>query len=119
MLTERHCLAEDNKLLETGIIRLADLIYLLESTLETIDQEQVYKLFEPLIKANTDTFAQLGFHLIPTINLAVDNSLHSVKGTTPTNDPQMDGTICSTIREGYRRGDKVIRTAEVIVYKYN
>ncbi|TDV57470.1 nucleotide exchange factor GrpE [Actinophytocola oryzae] len=47
-----------------------------------------------------------------------DRRRHRAVGTRPTDDEALDGHVCDARRPGYRTEEKVVRFAEVVVFKF-
>ena len=47
-----------------------------------------------------------------------DYNRQSVSGTHPTDDPEQDDMVCSTVRPGYQFHGQLVRPQEVIIYVY-
>lgn len=48
-----------------------------------------------------------------------DESLHEAISVVPTNDENMDNTICDIIEQGYKTSTYIVKYTKVIVNKYN
>ncbi len=55
--------------------------------------------------------------LRPELGTPFDPALHQASGSVPTNEPARDRTVAEVRREGLVDGPKLLRAAEVIVYR--
>ncbi len=55
---------------------------------------------------------------IDSVNIEFDPNLHEPMKTEETDDSEKDHKIVQIIQKGYKMGDKVIRPARVVVWKY-
>jgi hypothetical protein len=63
---------------------------------------------------------EAGYQVItPSTGQPFDDSDQHCVGTWPTDNAELDETVASTERVGYRRGNILVRAAEVIVYQYS
>jgi molecular chaperone GrpE len=60
-----------------------------------------------------------GISAIDTVGVEFDPNLHEPMKTEETEDASQDHKIAQIIQKGYKMGERVIRPARVIVYKFN
>lgn len=85
----------------------------LESVHDPADRaglEQIVRQFESALR-------ELGVERMEVQGKPFDLNEHDAVMTVPTEDPKQDDTVANVVANGYRYGDKVMKHAQVIVYK--
>lgn len=59
-----------------------------------------------------------GYHVIDPTGQPFDSRHHEGLHNRPTDDPAQQSVVAATVRPGYRRGNRVVRQPEVVVYQY-
>lgn len=59
-----------------------------------------------------------GYQVIDPAGQRFDSRYHEGLHNRPTDDPAQDLIVAATVRPGYRRGTRVVRQPEVVVYQY-
>jgi hypothetical protein len=91
----------------TGIDELA------RKYLRLVDEASSPALYEEAVEA----LASAGFRLINPVGQKFDPTLHLAVGRRATSDPHAHNVIAETIRQGCYRDGRVVREAEVVVYR--
>ena len=121
LVAELH---EDNRRLRDGELReaLAPLIRGLARILDDVDRMRQTRPDDADL-AHIDSRVREVLHdagaltLRPELGTPFDPRLHQASGSVPTNEPARDRTVAEVRREGLVDGPKLLRAAEVIVYR--
>jgi len=107
---------EDNKLYEKTLIKYFDMIDRLEEVVNQIENKEFKTAVVAVVKEKNEINSKIGMQEIPGKGTKLDPEVHYVRDKEITDKQEFQGTIKEVIRKGYRRGIKVLRKADVIVY---
>lgn len=66
----------------------------------------------------TKTLADAGMEVVNPLGERFDPNFQEAVLLTPTDDPEQDETVSQVLRVGYRLGDRLLRPAQVAVYRH-
>ncbi len=64
------------------------------------------------------TLTDAGMEIVDPVGERFDPNYHEALLVAPTDDPEQDGIVSQVILVGYRLGDRLLRPAQVQVYRY-
>jgi hypothetical protein len=73
---------------------------------------------ELLTEVLDDTLRQGGVQIVNPTGFRANPAEHRTAGTDPAPDPHQDGVISRTLRPGFIDAGRVVRAADVVVYKW-
>ena len=113
---EKNKVKKDIDSLEKGMLEYFDIISAFKKAAETFEDKTFLDAAKVAIKASEQINSSLGIQLIPSDpGQSIDPKYHYVVKSIHTNEKSKDSTINKTLEHGYRRGDKILRLASVIV----
>ncbi len=65
-----------------------------------------------------DTLREAGVQIVDPTGMRANPSEHRTAGTDPASTPDQDGVISRILRPGFLDAGRVVRAAEVVVYKW-
>ncbi|MBT3824080.1 MAG: nucleotide exchange factor GrpE [Candidatus Marinimicrobia bacterium] len=116
---ERIKVIRDNERLEKGVIEYNDILNNIERAAQFTKLPDLVEMTSIAIKAVEQINAKLGIIEIPAEPFSTpDAEYHMIINTEITENESADGKIATVDKKGYRRGDKLLRLASVIVFKW-
>jgi molecular chaperone GrpE (heat shock protein) len=118
VLEQKRQLANQLRTAERGFLDLLDLVDGLRGITKMIEDKAIADTIRVTLKAKDQICERVGVQLIPCIGMIVDSEVHFVNETEVTDNPEQNNEISSVIQNGYRLGEKLLRKATVITYKF-
>jgi molecular chaperone GrpE (heat shock protein) len=119
MREERIRVIRDNERLEKGVIELNDIVENLGRAAEVTKIPELAEMITIASKAVDQINAKLGIIKVPAEpHTKIDDEYHIKINTEVSQNKANEGKISGVVEQGYRRGDKVLRRASVIVFKF-
>ena len=118
VLEQKRQLANQLKTIERGFLDLLDLVDGLRGITEIIEDKGLADTVRVTFKAKDQICERVGIQLIPCIGTIVDSDVHFVNETEVSDNRKQNNKISGVIQNGYRIGDKVLRKATVVSYRY-
>ncbi len=95
-----------------------DLKRVAESPCDPEQHEAMHQGVGLIARKLVKTLADAGVEAINPAGERFDPNLHEALTIQPTDDPEQDEVVATVVLEGYRLGDRLLRPAQVIVYRY-
>ena len=118
VLEQKRQLANQLKTAERGFLDLLDLVDGLRGITKMIEDKAIADTIRVTLKAKDQICERVGVQLIPCIGMIVDSEVHFVNETEVTDNQEQNNVVSRVIQDGYRLGEKLLRKATVITYKY-
>ena len=118
VLEQKRQLANQLKTAERGFLDLLDLVDGLRGIAKMIEDKAIADTIRVTLKAKDQICERVGVQLIPCIGMIVDSEVHFVNETEVTDNQEQNNVVSRVIQDGYRLGEKLLRKATVITYKY-
>lgn len=115
---EKNKINQQLKTLERGFLDYCDILDNLEKAADQINDIEFMDSIRVALKAKEQINQRVGIQMIPGHGARLDSEVHYVMDTVRTDQKGLDNTVQKVIENGYRRGDKLMRRATVVTYKY-
>lgn len=106
--------------LDSAVLSVLAVFDDLGRALEVADEEDPAKII-PGVRAVRDSLERnleaLGIVRVGDVGDPFDPDLHEALTAMPTDDPAQSETIAQVFQAGFRRGDRLVRPARVVVYQ--
>jgi len=106
------------KILEKGLIGYFDIIDNMMKSSKQFDDQSYVDLLRVTIKALKQINERIGIIEIPGKGSEIDLDVHYIMGTEITSDKTLDNKVKDVVENGYRIGERLIRKATIIGFKY-
>ena len=106
------------KTLERGFLDYFDILDNLEIAVEQINDKEFLHSVKVALKVKKQINDRMGIQRIPGEGAQLDSEVHYVIDTVKTDREELDNTVQKVIESGYRRGNRLMRKATVVAYKY-
>lgn len=112
---EKNEVKKDIDTLEKGLLEYFDILDGLQKAADQLKDKIFLDAVNVAIKAKEQINASLGIQNIPSDQgQAINPKYHYIVKSVPITLKSQDSTINSTLENGYRRGDRVLRLASVV-----
>lgn len=106
--------------LDSAVLSVLTVFDDLGRALQMADEDDPTKII-PGVRAVKESLLRnlelIGISPVGEIGETFDPGLHEALTSTPTDRPELAGTIAEVFEAGFRRGDRLVRPARVVVYQ--
>lgn len=106
------------KMLENAILEYYDIIDNMAESVAKIGDESYSNSIRVAQNAINQINEKIGIQKIPGAGAEIDLAVHYVVNSEITQNEKLTNTVKEVLEEGYRIGDRIIRHATVVGYKY-
>jgi len=106
------------KSLEAGLLQLVDVIDSFHRSASSISDPAFLEAVEVAVRVKEQITAQMGIQVIPGVGAEFNTEVHYAASVETAPTPDDDQLIVKVIEEGYRRGERLLRRASVVVSKW-
>ena len=106
------------KMLEKGLINYFDIIDNVMKDSNQFEDQSFIDLLRVMMKAMKQINDRIGIIEIPGNGAEIDLDVHYVISTEITSDKASDNKVKEVIQKGYRIGERLVRKATIIGFKY-
>ena len=116
---EKNQVKKDINILERGIIEYFDILDAMQKAAEDLSDRKFLDAVNVAIKARKQISEGLGIQTVPVeYGQIIDAEYHYVVDSVKVDNKKLSSTVNKVIQNGYRRGDKLLRTASVITNRF-
>jgi molecular chaperone GrpE (heat shock protein) len=106
------------KTLEKGLLDYMGIIDNFEKVKEIIEDKTLQDSINVAVSTKNQINNKIGVLQLPGVGADIDIEVHYIIKTEETDNIQLDKKVKEVVEEGYRIGERLLRKATVIGYKY-
>jgi molecular chaperone GrpE (heat shock protein) len=111
-------LAQQLQTVERGLLDYFDILDNLAKAAEMVQDRTFGDAIAFALTAKTQINERMGIQIVPGVGSKADAEVHFIVEARNTSTHGDDGAIAEVLEAGYRRGDRLLRKASVIVWRY-
>lgn len=106
------------KTLEKGLLDYMDIIDNFEKVKERIEDKALLNSINVAVSMKHQINNKIGVLQLPGVGTDIDIEVHYIIKTEETDNVQFDNKVKEVVEQGYRIGERLLRKATIIGYKY-
>jgi molecular chaperone GrpE (heat shock protein) len=106
------------KTLEKGLLDYMDIIDNFEKVKEEIEDQTLLSSINVAVNIKDQINNKIGVLQLPGVGADIDIEAHYIIKTEETDNMQLDKKVKEVVEQGYRIGERLLRKATIIGYKY-
>ena len=116
---EKNEIKRDIEILERGLLEYFNILDSMQKAAESINDKQFLDSINVAIQAKEQISESMGIQTVPAEpGQKIDIKYHHKVETVSVQNKELNSTVNKVVKNGYRRGDRLLSKASVIANKY-